>query len=208
MSDSKAASPLTSEERLLASIAYGEASTQDSYEEMAAIASVMVRQMKARGYTTIDSFTKSDKTFSFAVTDGNERYAKMMKAKDTDIVKSAALSDAVKASKNAFAGGQDYSNGAYFWDGADIKSNYKNHAKVKKGVHIDPAHNVYGIPDSEKLKILNKTVKKKVNGKVVTSQEEVGRYSWVYESTAGVGGTIFWRYGRDFVNVTRAKEYR
>lgn len=208
MSPTQASPSLTSEERLLAAIAYGEASTQDNYEEMAAIASVMVRQMKARGYTTIRSFTTNDRTFSFALTDGNVRYGKLMEARDRDIEKSASMSNAVRAARNAFSGGPDYSNGAYFWDGADIKSNYINHPKVRLGVHIDPAHNVYQIPDSERLKILYKTVKKKIKGKIVTSQEEVGRYTWVYESTAGVGGTIFWRYSRDFVNVTRAKEYK
>ena len=204
-----ASSALSSEERLLAAIAYGESSTRDLYEEMAALASVMVRQMKARGYSTIDAFTSKDKNFSFVRADGNARYAKLMKATEKDIEKSPPMSDAVKAARNAFSGGVDFSNGAYFWDGADIKSNYKHHAKVKSGIHItDPVRNIYGISESGKTKILYKTVKKKVGGQVKTVREEVGRYSWVYESTAGVGGTIFWRYGRDWVTVTRAKEYR
>ena len=37
-----ATSDLAPEERLLAAIAYGESSTQNKYEEMAALASVMV----------------------------------------------------------------------------------------------------------------------------------------------------------------------
>ncbi|PZX25393.1 hypothetical protein C7416_108133 [Cupriavidus phytorum] len=73
-------SKLTSEERLLAAIAYGESSTRDQYEEMAALASVMVRQMKARGYASIDAFTSKDKNFSFVRTDGNARYVKKFKA--------------------------------------------------------------------------------------------------------------------------------
>ncbi|GAA7768351.1 MULTISPECIES: hypothetical protein [Cupriavidus] len=165
--------------------------------------------MKARGYSTIEAFTSKDKNFSFVRTDGNVRYARLMRATEKDIEKSPAMSDAVKAARSAFAGGTDYSNGAYFWDGADIKSNYKNHEKVKFGIHItNPAHNIYGISDSGKTKILYKNVKKKVDGHVKNEQQEVGRYSWVYESTAGVGGTIFWRYGRDWLTVTRAKEYK
>jgi hypothetical protein len=35
---------------LLAAIVYGESSTADVFEEMAALANVMVRQSKARGY--------------------------------------------------------------------------------------------------------------------------------------------------------------
>lgn len=200
---------LSSEERLLAAIAYGEASTQNQYEEMAALASVMVRQMKARGHASIAAFTAKDSNFSFVIKDGNARYAKLMKATEKDIEKSPTMSDAVKAARNAFSGGADFSNGAYFWDGADIKSNYKHHAKVRLGIRItDPGHNIYGISDSGKTKILYKTVKKRVDGHVRTVQEEVGRYSWVYESTAGVGGTIFWRYGRDWIKTMRAKEYR
>jgi hypothetical protein len=200
---------LTSEERLLAAIAYGESSTLDQYEEMAALASVMVRQMKARGYSSIDAFTSKDKNFSFVRTDGNARYAKLMKAAEKDVERSAPMSNAVRAARNAISGGVDHSNGAYFWDGADIKSNYKNHAKVRSGIHFtDPAHNIYGISGSERTKILYRTVRKKVNGQVKTVREEVGRYSWVYESTAAVGGTIFWRYGQDWMTVTRAKEYK
>ncbi|SOZ97474.1 conserved hypothetical protein [Cupriavidus taiwanensis] len=200
---------LTSEERLLAAIAYGESSTLDQYEEMAALASVMVRQMKARGYSSIDAFTSKDKNFSFVRTDGNARYAKLMKAAEKDVERSAPMSDAVRAARNALSGGVDHSNGAYFWDGADIRSNYKHHAKVRSGIHFtDPAHNIYGISGSERTKILYRTVRKKVNGQVKTVREEVGRYSWVYESTAAAGGTIFWRYGQDWMTVTRAKEYK
>ncbi len=70
--------------------------------------------MKARGYSTIEAFTSKDKNFSFVRTDGNKRYAKLMQATEKDIEKSPAMSDAVKAARSAFAGGTDYSNGAYF----------------------------------------------------------------------------------------------
>ena len=120
MTDPLKASLLTSEERLLAAIVYGESSTLDQYEEMAALASVMVRQMKSRGYWTIEAFTSKDRNFSFVHTDGNARYARLMRASETDIARSTAMSDAVNAARNAFAGGPDYPKGAYFWDGADI----------------------------------------------------------------------------------------
>ena len=166
MTDPLKASLLTSEERLLAAIVYGESSTLDQYEEMAALASVMVRQMKSRGYWTIQAFTSKDRNFSFVHTDGNARYARLMRASETDIARSTAMSDAVNAARNAFAGGPDYPKGAYFWDGADIKSNYARHAKVRSGIHIsDPAHNVYGISDSGTTRILYRTVRKRVNGR-------------------------------------------
>lgn len=51
------------------------------------------------------------------------------------------------SAKQALASdGKDLSSGGYFWDGADIKSNYKNHFKVKHGIRFsDPSHNIYGI---------------------------------------------------------------
>src|SRR5579863_9545271 len=98
---------LDAETRLLAAIAYGEASTSDVYEEMAALASVMLRQMKARGYSSIASFVAKEKSFSFVVGDGNKRYSKLMSATEFQINESAAMTDAVKAAKNALAGGTD-----------------------------------------------------------------------------------------------------
>ena len=61
-----------------------------------------------------------------------------------------------------------YSNGAYFWDGADIKPNYATHFKVRHGIKFtDPAHNIYDIKESTTTTVnLYKTTKKKVGGKV------------------------------------------
>ncbi|MHA7680031.1 hypothetical protein [Cupriavidus sp. PET2-C1] len=200
---------LNPETRLLAAIAYGESSTKDVYEEMAALASVMLRQMKARGYSTLASFTTKEKTFSFVVSDGNERYAKLMKSSEAHIEKNAAMASAVKAAKNALSGGIDYSNGAYFWDGADIRSNYKNHFKVRHGIKFtDSDHNIYGIDESIKIVIKTKTTKIKINGKLITKTEEVDRHDHIYDSTAAHGGTIFWKHNTDYMRTTGAKEYK
>jgi len=206
----KVAINLDSETRLLAAIAYGESSTKDVYEEMAALASVMVRQRKARGYKTIDEFTRTDRQFSFVVSDGNLRFKLLMKATEADIEKRSAMRDAVKAARNALDGGVDYSNGAFFWDGADIKTNFKNHYKVTHGgVHVtDPKHNIYGIPNIDEVQILYKNMRKRVQGKEVQAREEVGRFTYAYESTAAHGGTIFWKLNADYLKVTRGKEYK
>jgi hypothetical protein len=206
-----AAQSIDAQTRQLAAMTFGESSLQNNPDEMMAIASVLVRQRDARGYSDIATFTKNDKTFSFVVKDGNQRYAELMKAKDADLAKSAPMQAAVDAAHNALAGGPDKSNGAYFWDGADIKSNYAHHSKVLHGINItDPSHNIYGIKDSTKLVILKKTVKieDKKTGRVTTKQEEVGRYDHVYDSTAGVGGTIFWKYDQHYLDITRGKEYK
>jgi hypothetical protein len=201
---------LDKQTRLLAAMAYGESSTKDVPDEMNALASVLVRQRDARGYADIDTFAKSDKTFSFVVADGNARFKRLMKASESAIAKDPAMNAAVAAAKNALSGGPDLSNGAYFWDGADIKSNYKNHFKVRQGIRFsDSSHNIYSIEESKVLVVKTKTTVKKKDGKVVEKVVvEVGRYDHVYLSTAAHGGTIFWKFNPDYVQLNRAKEYK
>jgi ribosomal protein L27 len=199
---------LDEETRILAAMAYGEASSKDVPEEMSALASILVRQRDARGYKDMNTFTKNEKSFSFVVSDGNVRYKKLMKASISEIEKNPGMSAAMAAAKNALSGGPDLSNGAYFWDGADIKSNYKNHFKVGQGIHFaDTAHNIYAIKESKFLVVKTKTVVEKKNGKVVKKTEtEEGRYDYVYESTAAFGGTIFWKFNPAYTKLNRAKE--
>lgn len=205
---SENADNLDSETRLLAAIAYGEASTADVYEEMAALASIMLRQSKARGYSTIASFVSKEKSFSFVVADGNRRYKTLMEATVSQIEKSTAMTDAIKAARNAFAGGADYSNGAYFWDGADIKSNYAGHFKVRHGIKFtDPLHNIYGIKESTRLIIKTKSTKVMLDGGILKKAEEVYRYDHVYESTAAYGGSIFWKNSDEYMRLTGAKPH-
>ena len=200
---------ISEETKMLAAMAYGESSTADDEQEIYALASVLYRQMKARKYTSVKEFGTKDKTFSFVTSDGNPRYNKMMKASEKEIDKDAGMSIAIKAAENAAAGGVDYSNGAYFWDGGDIKIHYATHFKVKHGIKFtDPTHDVIGIKESTKLVILTRTVKKRVGKKVTTTKEEIGRYDHVYESTAGHGGTIFWKNGADYLSTAGAKEYK
>ncbi|QRN55782.1 hypothetical protein ISN74_04740 [Dyella caseinilytica] len=192
-------------------MAYGEASPKNNSDEMMALASVLVRQRDARGYSDIQTFAKKERTFSYVVSDGNVRYRTMMRASDEDIARNAGMQAAVAAARNALNYGPDKSNGAYFWDGADIKSNYANHAKVKRGVRFtDLSHNIYGIKESIKLVIQYQYTKKKnkKTGDVVVEQKEIARYDHLYESTAGVGGTIFWKFGQDYMNATHAKPYK
>ena len=199
---------LNAETRLLAAIANGESSTKDVFEEMAALANVMVRQSKARGYASIAAFTAKEKSFSFVVADGNERFGRLMRASEADIGRSSAMSDAVRAANNALNGGHDYSAGAYFWDGADIKSNYNKHFKVKHGIKFtNPDHNIYSIKESMKMVIKTKTTKTKKNGKIEVKTEEVYRYDHIYDSTAAYGGTIFWKQSSDYLKFTKSKEH-
>lgn len=208
--DTSESAKLDRETRQLAAMAYGEASSKNVADEMKALASVLVRQRNARGYKDIPTFAASDPTFSFVVSDGNARYKKLMDASESAIAKDSGMTAAVEAAKNALAGGPDLSNGAYFWDGADIKTNYAGHFKVRHGIRFtDPIHNIYGIGDSTKLVVLKKMVVKKAKGTVVSKEEiELGRYDHIYQSTAAHGGTIFWKHNPEYMQVTRAKEYK
>ena len=197
------------EVKLLACMAYGEGSTTNDHDELFALASVLVRQRDARGYPSMSAFVKGEPSYSYVIGDGNPRYNKMTKANEAAIKKDAGMSLAISAAENALKGGPDLSNGAYFWDGGDIKTNYAKHFKVKHGIKFtDPAHNVYDIKESTKLVILTRTVKKRVGKKVTTTKAEIGRYDHVYESTAGHGGTIFWKNSADYLSTAGAKEYK
>lgn len=249
---------------LLAAMAYGESYyKKNTYEEMAGIASVLLRQRDARGYTTMQKFTKAEPSYSFVVKDGNPRFAQLKETTEaailkisadaeTEIIEISAEIDAIKvrldeekdkkkeastktelvaaekklkkqrnklsgneghimayrAARNALEGGQDYSNGAYFWDGWDVKTNYENHPKVKRGIKVtDPTHDVFGIQDKLVEVIKYKVVTTMANGKKTQTKEEIGRYNHLYESSAGYGGTIFWKFNSEYLRLEGAKEY-
>jgi hypothetical protein len=252
--------------QLLAAMAYGESSYRfNDFEEMAGIASVLVRQRDARGYSSMQDFVKAEPNYSFVVKDGNPRYAiimgqdehnvevalataqshhqttldkinalnseianevdpKKIKIKHAELDKLKKIENgqskqildiqshatAYKAAHNALEGGPDYSNEAFFWDGIDIKTNYRNHFKVKNGIKItSPEHNIFNLADSIKLVvIMHNVVKTNSAGKKVTIQTELGRYDHIYESTAARGGSIFWKQNPEYLRLTKAKEYK
>jgi hypothetical protein len=202
---------ISDEVRILAAMAYGEASSNDVPDEMAGLAKVLVRQRDARGYADMSTFVTSDKTFSFVVKDGNARYKRFMASDANAIAKSAGMNAALRAANEALSDNSiDPSNGGYFWDGADIKSNYKKHFKVKHGIRFsDPAHNIYAIAESTKLVVITKTTVKKKKGKWISSETvELARYDHIYVSTAAHGGTIFWKHDPAYTKVTGAKDYK
>jgi len=202
---------ISAEARQLAAITYGESSTKDDPDEMSALASVLVRQRDVRGYKDIMSFAAREKTFAFAASDGNDRYGHLMTATEADIERSPGMKTAVAVAENALSGGVDKSNGAYFWDGADIKSNYKHHFKVRRGIKFtDASHNIYGISESTKIEIKYKTIRSKdrATGKINAAREEIGRYDHQYDSTAAYGGTIFWKLNPQFLEVTHGWAYK
>ncbi len=188
---------------------YGEGSLANVADEMAAISAVLIRQAKARGLT-VGAFLHSDeaKAFSLVLADGNARYSALSRATEEAIAKDAGMTVAINAARHALAGKSDYSAGAYFWDGADLKSNLTNHPKVLLGIRFSfKEHDIYAVGDH---KIKEKTeywMVKDKTGKTVRGAER-GRYDCTYESTAAFGGTVFWRFTPEFLKATGNKEFK
>lgn len=71
------------------------------------------------------------------------------------------------------------------------------------GIHItDPAHDIYGIEDKD---VPGETWWLDAKGRKTKLR---GKWTYKYESTAGWGGTIFWKYNADFVKAAGNKEYK
>ncbi|MFC6032294.1 hypothetical protein GM655_10100 [Pseudoduganella danionis] len=209
--DAKDKHDLDPQMQKLAAMVYGESSAKDNLDEMYALASVLERQRIARGFPDISTFAAKDKNFSFVVSDGNPRYQKFTRASELEITHNTGMQFAIEAAQNAMSGGSDFSNRAFFWDGADIKEKYKTHAKVRVGIRFSkPEHNIYKIAESTLLVIKHKNIVRvdSSTGKRVLSREEIGRFDHVYESTAAWGGTIFWKLSSEYLQVMKAKEYR
>jgi hypothetical protein len=203
-------SQLDSNTRQLAAAAYGEASVANDSNEIGGIAFAIANRARAWGNKTVQQLFNADPNYSYAIVDGNKRYDMFMKASEDTIEKNTGMKLALDWAKKALENKTtDPSNGAYWWDGADIKPNYSKHPKVKDGIHFgDPKHNIYNIKESSQgeitiyWKVRNKKTGEEVNSKIR------GSYSHVWISTAAYGGTIFWKYDSDYLKANGAKDYK
>jgi hypothetical protein len=195
--------------RKLAAIAYGEASTANVKDEISAIAWAVANRARAWGGKTVDELLKADPNYTYAVTDGNARYNLLMESSEVDIAKNPAMQHAIDSAQAALDNsGDDPSNGAFWWDGKDFKTNFKNHPKVKNGFHIaDPSHNIFDVKDVSKPTTIYWKVRDKKTKKIVNSKVR-GKYEYVWESTAAYGSTIFWKHNDDYLTATGGKAYR
>lgn len=178
--------------KLLAAIAYGEAHASDTYEEIAGIASAIIRRRDAGKFSSVNELMKKKPTFSYVVTNKNARFIKLMCGDENDFQK------AYNASENALQYGKDYSNGGCFWDGYDLKTKGSGHDKYMSGFHYtDPLHNIFSTPEPPNEKKLGK----KKNGKYT-------KYNYAYISTTTQGRTIFWKLDENFLVAKGAKQCR
>jgi len=149
---------------------------------MAAIASATVRRKDAKGLKTVNELIIKDKSFSYATSNKkiNERYYNIMCS-----VNSNGVDLAYKAAQNALNSGYDYSNGACFWDGVDLKTNGSLAYRYVLGFRFSQEeHNILSVVEPPLYE------RRGTNGKY---------YGFTYISTAAHGKSIFWKLSNEFL---------
>ncbi|MCC8403198.1 hypothetical protein LJ655_15095 [Paraburkholderia sp. MMS20-SJTN17] len=194
---------------LLAAVAYGEASPANDPQEIGGIAFAVANRCRAWGNKTVPELRAADQNYSYAWDGSNARFNKLMRTSDAEIERNSGMKLAVDWAERALVnGGPDPSNGGFWWDGLDFKTNYANHPKVRDGFRWgDPSHNIFNVPENRRNVIVRWQVKNRKTGQIVDGAER-GRYDCVWVSTAAHGSTIFWIHNPDYLNATGGKAYR
>jgi hypothetical protein len=189
---------LPDETRYIAAVASGEGSTSDIFEELAGIAATLIRMRDAVGHDSTKSFVEANPNYTYAASRPTDRFKLLMKASLAQVNASTSMRRAVRAAMHALSGGNDHSNGAYYWDGEDIRTNYAAHPKVAQGIAFtSPAHNVLGIKAKD------------VPGEAFWDTEKKrsrGTWTHAWDSTAGHGRTIFWKLNADYLKATGGRQ--
>lgn len=98
---------------------------------------------------------------------------------------------AYKASRNALNDGTDYSNGACFWDGVDLKVNGENAYRYKARFKLaNKNHNVLSVIEPPPLQRRGKNNK---------------YFEYTYISRSGINKTIFWKYTKEALEAGETK---
>ncbi len=199
---------IDSETKLLAAIAYGEASVDDDPQEVLGIAYAVSNRSRA-WKKTVSEVLKADPNYTYAANGSNKRFNLLKSSSLAQINKSPAMRTAVNAAMNAWnEKGDDPSNGAYWWDGTDLKEMRNANPRIKQGFKYGAEeHNIYKMDPVIIVVIRRWQVTDRKSGKIVEGLER-GRFDAVYISTSARGRTIFWRYNPDYVKATGAKDYK
>lgn len=200
---------INQEVRLLAAIAYGEASVANNSLEIGGIAFAVANRCRAWGGKTVHQLRATDPNYAYAWDGSNARFNKLINSSDTEIGRNSGMVIAVEWARKALNNdGADPSNGAFWWDGLDFKTNYANHPKVRVGFAWgNPSHNIFDVPEKRRKVIVRWKVKNKKTGAIVDGGER-GRYDSVWISTAAHGSTVFWKHNPDYLSATGGKAYR
>jgi hypothetical protein len=201
--------------RLVAAIAYGEASTLDDSDEVLGIAFAVTNRARAWNNITVSNMLTKDPNYTYAANGKNVRFNQLKSASEVEIEKDKGMKQAVMLAKKALANeGTDPSNGAYWWDGPDLKQmiklangKYANSRLLWGFKYGDPTHNIFDMSELKNPTILYWQVRNKKTGKIVNTTER-GRYEEGYISTAAHGRTIFWKYSTEYIKATGCKEYK
>jgi hypothetical protein len=202
-------SSISSQVRLLAASAYGEASPKNVSDEIGGIAFAVANRCRAWGGKTVAELRTADPNYSYAWDGSNARFNMLMRSSDAQIEVDAGMRLAIDWATKALANqGADPSNGGFWWDGLDFKTNYRNHPKVRDGFKFgNSADNIFGVRESRHEIIVRWKIKNRKTGQIVNGGER-GRYDSVWVSTAAHGSTIFWKHNPDYLKATGGKTYR
>lgn len=200
---------ISQEVRLLAAIAYGEASTANDPQEIGGIAFAVANRCRAWGGKSVAELRAADSNYSYAWNGSNDRFNKLMRTPDREIELNPGMKLAADWAQKALTNdGPDPSNGAFWWDGLDFKTNYACHRKVQAGFKWgDLSHNIFDVPEHRIEVIVRWKIRNKKTGTIVDGGER-GRYDSVWVSTAAHGGTVFWQHNPDYLKATGGKAYR
>lgn len=201
---------LDSNIKKLAAIAYGEASTLNDLDEILGIAFAVSNRARAWGGKTIAELIHADPNYTYAINGTNRRYERLMRTGNLEeINQDSGMKQALESAKKALANeNPDPSNGAFWWDGVDFKTNYARHPKVQDGFRFgDPSHNIFHVEEKTFQRILYWRVRNRTTGEEINSRER-GRFSAVWISTAAHGKTIFWLHDPDYLITSGGKAYR
>ncbi|MEM5427196.1 hypothetical protein [Cupriavidus oxalaticus] len=200
-------SKLDSDTRLLAAVAYGEASSANDAQEIGGIAFAVANRCRAWHGKAVSQLRAADPNYAYAWDGSNARFNKLMQASDRQLEGEPGMKLAVEWARKAWANeGDDPSRGAFWWDGLDFKTNPR-HRKIQDGFKWgSPAHNIFGVAEHRRDIVVRWRIVDRRTGKVEGSER--GRYDSVWISTSAHGSTIFWQHNPDYLKATGGKAYR
>lgn len=179
---------------------YGEGT--ENLDEMQAIGDVIMNRAEIKGTDMVTIITASGQVNGYKLSSQSKTVEGRNSNENSKLVmaRQATLTTVLGISRGK-------SNGAYFWDGADIaitdKSDPCYNPHRNWGIHYtDPKHDIYGTGDTKGGPHLN--YNKDINWKPTTLR---GTTDHMLDSTAAFGGTIFWKKCEDYIYIMQEEVF-
>lgn len=173
---------------------YGETDERNyTLEEMQAIGDVIMNRAELLGTTATEEIKTPNQVNGYY---DNDSQGVIFRGRISN--SNSRLKTARKATITTILGiSRGKSNGAYWWDGADIKSNMHN---KEWGIHYTaPEHDIYGTGDN--------TVGPFQEHWQPSGKNRGSPWDHKLDSTAAYGGTVFWKKNSNYQDVTNKKAY-